>query len=216
MAQGNYTAALKELIKAEKITPDDPYLHNDLGLTYMAKNRPDLAENHFKKAINIKPDYVPAKNNLGSSYLKQEKWDLAIESFKAISDDLLYATPHYPLSNLGWAYLGKKNLKAAEHYFSMALREKSDFINAIHGLATVYMKRSKLQSAFNLLNKGIEKNSKTAAIAVLYADLARVYEKRGQHAKAKSSWKKVIDLAPKSSLTQEGERKISEINRIHP
>ncbi len=210
LAQGNYTAALNEFIKAEKIIPDDPYLHNDLGLTYMAKKRFDLAEHHFKKAVTLNPDYVPAKNNLGSSYLKQKKWDSAIEYFKEISDNLLYATPHYPLSNLGWAYLGKNSLKLAEHYFSRALEEQPEFINAIHGLATVYLKTSNLQSALHLINKGIKNNSGTAAVAVLYADLARIYEKSGQHGKAKASWRKVIEVAPDSALAEEAGGKFRE------
>ena len=82
MAQGNYTAALKELLAAEQLTPDDPYLHNDLGLTYMAKDRLDLAIQHFKKALSLKPDYAPAMNNLGTAYLAQQNWDAAIVCFK--------------------------------------------------------------------------------------------------------------------------------------
>ncbi len=31
--------------------------------------------------------------------------------------DLLYPTPQFPLSNLGWAYLGKQNYMLAESYF---------------------------------------------------------------------------------------------------
>ena len=77
MAQGNYTAALKELMAAEQLTPDDPYLHNDLGLTYMVKDRLDLAIRHFKKALALKPDYAPAMNNLGAAYLAQQNRDAA-------------------------------------------------------------------------------------------------------------------------------------------
>nr|MBL0732303.1 tetratricopeptide repeat protein [Desulfobacterales bacterium] len=43
MSEGNYTFALRELLKAEKIYHNDPFLHNDLGLTYMAKDEKDLA-----------------------------------------------------------------------------------------------------------------------------------------------------------------------------
>ena len=78
MAQQNYTAALKEPLAAEQLTPDDPYLHNDLGLTYMAKDRLDLAIVHFKKALALKPDYAPAMKNLGTAYLAQQNWDAAI------------------------------------------------------------------------------------------------------------------------------------------
>ena len=54
MQQGNFTESLKELLKAEKLYSDDHLLHNDLGLAYMAKERFDKAEFHFKKAIDIR------------------------------------------------------------------------------------------------------------------------------------------------------------------
>jgi len=209
MGQGNYTAALNEFLKIEKITPLDPFLHNDLGITYMAKKRFDLAEEHFKKAIELNPEYIPAKNNLGSAYLKQQKWDLAIICFKEIAGNLLYATPHYPLSNLGWAYLGKKDLKLAQKNFALALEAQPDFINAIHGLATAYIEGSELQSAFKILTQRIEKEKNPGgAIAVLYGDLAIVYEKNRQFDKAKESWVKVVELAPPGSkLAQEAGKK---------
>ncbi|SLM31740.1 TPR repeat domain protein [Desulfamplus magnetovallimortis] len=209
MAQGNYTAALKEFITAEKVIPNDPYLQNDLGLAYMAKNRFDLAEIHFKKAIELNPEYVPAKNNLGSAYLKGEKWDLAIECFKEISDNLLYATPHYPLSNLGWAYLGKGDMKIAEHYFQRSLKEQPDFINAIHGLATVYIIESNFSQALDLLKEGIKRNSQTSAVAILHSDIAKVYERYGNYKEADRHWRKVLEIAPQSSsLAQEANKKI--------
>ena len=43
LRQGNYTAALIKLLEAQKDIPKDPFLHNSLGLTYMGKNRNDLA-----------------------------------------------------------------------------------------------------------------------------------------------------------------------------
>ncbi len=43
LSQGNFTAALTKLLEAEKTIPDDPYLQNSLGLSYMGKKRYDLA-----------------------------------------------------------------------------------------------------------------------------------------------------------------------------
>ncbi|KKR31241.1 MAG: Tetratricopeptide repeat protein, partial [Candidatus Falkowbacteria bacterium GW2011_GWF2_39_8] len=51
---GNYTLSLKNLLEAYETIPDDPYLNNSLGLVYLAKERYDLAENHFKKALELK------------------------------------------------------------------------------------------------------------------------------------------------------------------
>jgi len=177
--QGDYTRALKEFLEAEKTIPDDPYLQNNLGLAFMGKKRYQTAEVHFRKAVTLKPDYVPAKNNLGSAYMKQEKWDLAIDCFQEISGSLLYATPHFPLSNLGW-----------------------DFINALHGLATTHLDAHQPGIAQSILARAIKKNPE---VAVLHADMARTYEALGQPEKAKESWETVMGLAPGSELAREAE-----------
>ena len=156
MGQGDYTAALREFLKAEKLYSKDPYLQNDLGLTYMAKGKPDIAINHFKKAVEIKPDYTPAKNNMGTAYLAQKKWDDAIACFKEITGDLLYATPHYPLSNLGWAYYNKKEYRLAEKYYQDALKIEPKFVIALRGLGLTYLKMGRISEAVATLEKVIE------------------------------------------------------------
>ena len=57
MDQGNYTEALRELIEAEKLYADDPYLQSDLGFVYMQKGKLGLAIKHFTRALELKPDF---------------------------------------------------------------------------------------------------------------------------------------------------------------
>ena len=156
MGQGDYTAALRKLLEAEKLYSKDPHLQYDLGLVYMAKGRSDLAIHHFKKAIEIKPDYTPAKNSLGAAYLAQKRWDDAIACFKEITGDLLYVTPHYPLSNLGWAYYNKKEFKLAEKYYQDALKIEPEFVIALRGLGMTYLKMGRISEAVTFLEKVIK------------------------------------------------------------
>ncbi|OQY13001.1 MAG: hypothetical protein B6I31_02050 [Desulfobacteraceae bacterium 4572_19] len=128
----NYTKALIKLLDAEKITPDDPIIHNDLGLVYMQKNRIDLAIEHFTKAVKLNPDYAVAKNNLGSAWCETGQWDKAIEILQELTGDLLYATPHYPLSNIGRAYYKKKNYTLAEQFYNSSLNKLVGKIYAVN------------------------------------------------------------------------------------
>jgi tetratricopeptide (TPR) repeat protein len=82
----------------------------------MAKEKYDLAVVHFKKAVQLKPDYSLAKNNLGSAYLARKEWDKAIIVLEEVTGDMLYATPHFPLANLGWAYYNKGDYDKARKY----------------------------------------------------------------------------------------------------
>ncbi|MBU0987991.1 MAG: tetratricopeptide repeat protein, partial [Proteobacteria bacterium] len=99
--QRDYTAALREFFKAQELYPEDPHLYNDFGLAYMAKGEMELAVKHFKKSLALKPDNADVHNNLGIAYLGKKDWDAAIAVFKEVAGNLLYATPQYPLTNLG-------------------------------------------------------------------------------------------------------------------
>ncbi|MBU8909779.1 MAG: tetratricopeptide repeat protein, partial [Desulfobacterales bacterium] len=207
---GQYTAALRNLLDAYKNIPDDPYLNNSLGLVYMAKDRYNLAENHFKKSLSFKSDYIQAKNNLGAAYLKQKKWDLAIHCFEEISENLLYATPEIPLSNLGWAYFHQKLYKTAKTYFEKSLEFRPDFLIAVHGLASIYIETGYYPHAIKFLHHALEKNP---GAAILHSDLAKVYEALKEFNKAKKSWEVVIKIEPATSpLAREAEKRLLELN----
>jgi len=208
MGEGDYTTALRELLKAEKLYSKDPRLQNDLGLTYMAKGKPDIAINRFKKAIKIKPDYTPAKNNLGTAYLAQKNWDKAITCFKEISGDLLYATPHFPLSNLGWAYYNKKEFKLAEKYYQDALKIDPRFVIALSGLGKTYIATGRIPEAIAALERAV-KNSPNSA--ELYLNLANAYRLSREYKKALRAYSKVIELAPDSPLAVDAQKKAEKI-----
>lgn len=204
LLQGDYTAALSKLLEARSMTPKNPYLLNSLGLAYMGKKRDDLAVSAFQHALDLKPDYSKALNNLGTAFLRQKKWDQAILAFEKVLDDLLYPTPHYPLSNLGWAYLGKQDYSRAESWFSRALDVVPGFVTASHGLAQVYLNSGQVEKAVTFLTNALRKLPDNA---LLHADLARAYEARGQTAQAKNSWQKVRQYARENSALAETARK---------
>ena len=207
---GDYSLSLKNLLEAYETIPDDPYLNNSLGLAYLAKDRYDLAETHFKKALDLKKDYVDAKNNLGAAYLKQEKWSLAVECFEDVSKNLVYASPEIPLSNLGWAYFHQKKYEKSISYFTKSLEINPGFLVSIHGLASVYLGTGDHLQAIAFLQQELKRYP---AGAILHADLAKAYEGINDFVKAKESWRAVLNLAPETSpLAREAKKKLGELN----
>jgi len=208
--QGDYTSALREFLKAEALYPDDPFLQNDLGLTYKAKKRLNLATKHFKKALELKPDYAPAKNNLGAVYLDKKEWDTAIKYFKEVSENMLYATPYIALSNLGWAYYNKKAYTLSETYYLKALDLEPKFINAQRGLGLTYIAMGRIDEAVKIFEKAVKDYPK---LAPLYDDLARGYVLSHDYEKALDAYQKVIELAPGSPIAEEAEKAAQRIKR---
>jgi type IV pilus biogenesis/stability protein PilW len=206
---GNYTAALKNLLDAQKTLPNDPYLHDSMGLVYLARQRYDLAEHHFKTALTLKPDYILAKNNLGATYLRQKRWALAIQCFEDISGNLLYATPEVPLSNLGWAYYHQNMFKKAKQYFIESLDIRPDFLIALHGLASIYIETGDYSQSLDFLHHELAKNP---GAAILHSDLAKTYAALKDFDNARNSWNKVLKLVPETSfLAKEAQKRLYEL-----
>jgi type IV pilus assembly protein PilF len=205
----DYTLALRELLKAEEIYSKDPFLQYDLGLAYMGKGQYPIAIDYFKKAIALKPDYSTAKNDLGVTYMANNQLDEAIACFKEVKNDLLYFTPHFPISNMGWAYYYKKDYKTAEKYFIEALMHQADFAQAYRGLGLTYMAMGNISEAIVQLEKGIKKSPD---FAILYYDLAKAYEASGNIQNALNAYRKVVQLMPEDS--PESEASANKIKRL--
>ncbi len=208
MQQGNYTESLKELLKAEKLYSNDHLLHNDLGLAYMAKQHFDKAEFHFKKAIHIRPEYAPAKNNLGAVYMAKQDWDAAIEQFKTVAGDILYATPHFPLTNMGIAYYNKQDYINAEKYYLEALDLEPNYVLALRGLARTYVAMNKLPQAAATLEKAVKRAPHSAD---LYLDLGNAYHMSGDTQMALFAYQKVLSLSPDTPLAETAQIEILKI-----
>ena len=208
LKQRRYTDALKTLLEAEKIYPDDASLQNALGYAYMAKEQHHLAINHFKKAIQIRPEFSEAKNNLGVAYIHKKEWNKAIPYFEEITKDLLYNTPHIPLVNLGSVYYNKKNYALSEQYYLKSLRLRPNFDDALHGLGRTYLAMGKIPEA-------LEKFEAAARISPnksrLIFDLADAYVRSKEIKKASEAYRKVIGLVPGTPLAEEASKKLKRI-----
>ncbi len=210
---GQYTAALKTLLEAQKTIPNDPDLNNSLGLVYLAKERYKLAENYFKKAVKIKKDYTQAKNNLGAAYLKQKKWDLAIKCFQEVLQDILYATPEIPLYNLGRVYFHQKMYKKANTYFKQSLETNPDFLTAVHGMSSLYIVTGDYKPALNLLHYHLKKQPRAA---VLHSVLAKVHESMKNYKEAKRSLHTVLELVPETTpLAIEAQNRLLQLDTLY-
>lgn len=210
LRQGNYTAALKELLRAEAMAPDDYFLQNDLGLAYYYKGQSDQAISHFKKALAIKDDYAPARNNLGNAYAELKEWDKAIEQYKIVTSDILYATPQFPYSNLGVAYYHKKEYRLSEKYFLQALKIKPNFDRALYGLSQTYIATGRISEAVEKLEKATEASPESN---VIHFELARAYVMQRDYRKAYAAFIMVVQLDPDSPLADAALR---EAERIKP
>ena len=204
LSRGKFTQALSAFLAAERENPNDPVVHNYLGLIYRAKGRLDRAAFHFERAIALKPDYAEAMNNLGEARLRGKQWDAAIEILKKLDGDLLYTTPHFAHLNLGWAYFKKGDYDRARQYYRRALAYYQDgfekdftHVKALRGLGNVYAAMGETAAARETLEEAI---AQAPRFAPALFDLAGVYRVQGHKKEAMAALEKVVELTPDSPL----------------
>lgn len=211
MGQGQYTKALIEFKKAEQLYEKDPYLQNNLGLAYMAKRDPDLAIIYFQKAIDLKSDYTPALNNLGTAYLEKEDWHAAVACFEKAATDLMYMTPHFPMTNMGFAYYKLGEYEKAIRYSQDALEISPDFPKALHNLGLAFIAVGRNADAIDALKRAAALAPKEAQI---HFDLGAAYKMGGEYRNSYESFKKAASLAQRRQLAEEAEAEAERVRSL--
>ncbi len=197
MAENKTAPAFRKLKEAEKLDPDDPYTQFDLGIFYFNKKKYDLAIKNYQRCMELKPDFASVRNNIGLAYLQKGDYDKAIENFKELTDNYVYATPHYPLANLGQAYYYKNDFHLAEKYLKEALDLEPKFVVAIHWLGRTQLALGKTSEAIQNLEKAIQMN---ASVPEIYFDLGKAYQAMGLKIKSKNAFQRVVELDPEGGL----------------
>lgn len=208
--EGDATSALKELMQAEILGRKDPQVANALGLAYYKKGELDLALKQFKRALELNPKFSEARNNLGIMYLEKKMWDDAIDELKKATGDILYPTPEYAYTNMGWAYFKKNDpIKAIECY-QKAIEKNPRFPKAHHDLGLVYFSLDKVDDAISEYKTAIK--SFPNYLDAHY-NLGLAYLKLNKKGLAMDAFKEVDRIAPDSDMGRNAQNYIELLGR---
>jgi type IV pilus assembly protein PilF len=121
LVKKQYTKALKNLMEANRLNPNDTKIHNNLGMAYYFKKNPDRAIRHIKKAIELDKKNTDARINLATIYLQQNKLNKAEDQYKLVLEDLVYEGQYKTYYNLGLLALKRNQKLQAINYFKQSI-----------------------------------------------------------------------------------------------
>lgn len=163
-----YTEALKNLLQANKLDPENSEILNNLGMAYYFKGEKDLAVKHLLEALRINEDNSDAKINLASIYYKEGKVEDSEKLYKEVLKDLTYDKQARTYFNLGIIHLNAyKDTVAAESYFKKSIKEDDNYCPAYHHLGLIQYKRRQFNTAL--------RNFKDASMGTCYESPAPHY-----------------------------------------
>ena len=154
--QRNLPMAMRELVQASELDPENAEVDMALGLVYQARGDMSKAEEHLRRAIDKKPDYADARNNLGIVLAGRKAWDEAIREFEAAAANVMYTTPERAYFNLGEAYRVKGDPANAEGAYRRALRANELYAPAYIALSAVLGGQGRWNDAASILARCVE------------------------------------------------------------
>jgi len=120
VARGRYAAAAEEYRKALEVQPNDPTVHNKLGICYQQLENDAMARREYDRALALDPGYGEVWNNIGTLEQARRRFKPAVRAYKkAIETKPGLATPW---KNLGNAYLSLGQVQEAFEAYQEAFR----------------------------------------------------------------------------------------------
>jgi Tfp pilus assembly protein PilF len=143
----NYTLALKHLLEANILKPDDSRVLNNLGMAYYFKKKTSRATRYIKRSIKIDPKNTSARLNLATIYVSLKKYTEAKHQYDRVLDDLTYEGQYRTYYNIGVLYLKQGKEIQAVNYFKQSISENKNFCASHFLLGDIYFKKGNYEKA---------------------------------------------------------------------
>lgn len=212
LGTGQYTAALRELLEAEKLTPEDPKVHFLLGISYHGKGLSDMAIVEFQRSLALKPNNSEVHNYLGAIYLERGRWDDAIAHFKMALANILYDTPTASLYNLGRAYHEKRDYERALQCYEDALEKDPDSILMPlieKNIGITWLAKGETEAALRHFQKSL---SLSPSLVESHYWLGVCYQRLERNADAAAAFQAAVRLAPESEFGRKARESLKNLN----
>jgi len=211
LGSGQFNAALKEFLEAQKLLPDDPKVHYLLGISYHGKGLDQRAIAEFQRAIALKPDDSEVHNYLGVIYLDQGRWDEAIASFNRALTNILYDTPAATHYNLGRAYYEKGQYDLALRHGRLAAETQSVLMPLIEkNMGMVWLAKGDPEEAASHLKRSLEL---APSLVESHYWLGLCYERLGRVREAAEAFGMAAKFSPESDF---GRKAKERLKGLHP
>jgi tetratricopeptide (TPR) repeat protein len=187
--QRKFDTALRALRMALKRAPDFAMVHQEIGLTLMATDRPDAAVRALRKAVELQPKMPVAWKVLGDILAAQGDEQ---GSHKAHRQHLVSTVKNPELIRAG-DLLFEGKLAKAETVCREVLKKDPVDVSAIRMLAEIGIRLDQLQDAQNLLERCLEL---APDFHLARNDYANVLRKRQKHKPALAELEKLLAVEP--------------------
>ena len=179
--EGMLPKAFEELMKSNKLRPNQPEVLDALAFAWLLRGDLDKAEAHYKRAMKYGAGSA-TKNNYANLLNKLGRFHEAEKMARNALNDPRYPNQDYAFINLGDALLGqKKSTDAIQAYRQAQVFSPGDIRTEMR-IANAYARDNRLNEARLLYQALYSKNNSNRSIAEGMVD---VLKKQGANAQAR-------------------------------
>ncbi|GAA5941504.1 anaphase promoting complex subunit CDC16 [Sporobolomyces koalae] len=187
-----------EMVDSE---PDDAVSWYAVGLWYFAGKRWEESRRFFGKSVLIDPRFGPAWLAYAHSFAFEGEHDQAITAYSTAHRHL--SGSHLPVMFIGMQHLGLGNATLAEEYLLAAREICKDDPLVLNELGVVCVHNGEYERAIQFFRETLSLvqtvQSSQAAWSTTHLNLGHAYRKLGRFSEAQASYRKVLDLDPRSA-----------------
>ncbi|GAA5861337.1 hypothetical protein JCM8547_006096 [Rhodosporidiobolus lusitaniae] len=181
--------------------PDDTISWYAVGLWYFSGKRWEESRRFFGKSVLIDPRFGPAWLAYAHSFAFEGEHDQAITAYSTAQRHL--PGSHLPLLFIGMQHLGLANVALAEEYVLAAGEMCNEDPLVVNELGVVALHSGQNDRAVQYFRETLvmarNMQSSPAAWATTHLNLGHAYRKLGEFDNAYNSFRRVIELDPRSS-----------------
>jgi tetratricopeptide (TPR) repeat protein len=192
--EGKIPEGMAKYALALKLQPDNPTLHNLIGMAELQRGNAAKALESFNRALLLAPKYSDALSNRGAAYMQLGQYSLAESDFLSVLSDNTYANRSGVYYNLGSLNFVRGNLAAAEENLRRATREAGP-VEAYFLLGQVEERLGKVALAETAYRDAMTRAPERPDVILA---LATLVEAQGRKGEARELYLKVIAVAPGS------------------
>jgi predicted O-linked N-acetylglucosamine transferase (SPINDLY family) len=186
--RGDYDGAVKVFLEAAALAPDVAITHSNLGNTFQALGKLDMAVLCYRAAIERDRGFAAAWNNLANALAAQGKHDDALAHYRhAVS---LEPDSAELLTNLGSALQRQGQLDEAAAVYVKAIEIDGSFAVAHNNLGAIMLLRGRFDEAA----ASLERATKLMPLAQAHHNLAEALQMQGRHEAAIASQRRANEL----------------------
>lgn len=200
-AAGKYPQALKELLRAQKLNPNDPAIMNSIGVTYQARGRGDLAIKTLRELLDMKPGYTEARNNLVRIYIENKQFKEAEKEIARVKADLTYGALDKVFLNEGLLYFDQKKFELAVEPFLKSIQYGRSSCSAQHFYGRTLFELKRYLEAAQALDRAISFCQNSGNDEPHYFS-ALSYYRSGDKRKAAVRFDEIVKLYPNGQYTE--------------